>query len=268
MMNIQIKEQFLKEYDKLIRIVNESRKDNFPVNLVKWFDYLEDSDIVPVKFVIARFMGNPNYDAMYRRFTGYITLNDSDPFIKQIKEACRVLDQVQRRSEIWNDFELFRATLMEIKGGVFNVDNFSRADYYLSKFKNFSDGLREVFEKSLSITDSDPTVDRDEQREIPASDRIVTINHNAEEYHIVIKKLGELEVNIKQSNSIDNEEKDRLLAELNAGESILKRTSVRLWAIAGGLGSVLWYIVISFRDAAAGQIADDILTLLRQFIGF
>jgi len=100
MMNIQTEEQFLKEYDKLTKNVNESRKDNFPVNLVKWFDYLRHSNIAPVEFVIAGFMDNPNYLDMYNRFIGYINLYGSDPFIKQIKEACRVLDEVQRRTGI------------------------------------------------------------------------------------------------------------------------------------------------------------------------
>ena len=267
MMDSQTKEQFLKEYDKLTKNVNESRKDNFPVNLVKWFDYLENSNIVPVKFVIDGFVGNPNYLDMYNHFTGYIILNDSDPFIKRIKEACRVLDQVQRRSGIWNDFELFRYTPTNIKRGMFNADNFSLTNYLL-KFKNFSDGLREVFEKSLSITDSDPTVDRDKQSEIPASDRIVTINHNAEEYQEFMDDLKTLGENIRDSNSIDEVEKDRLQAELRAGKNILEGKTARLQVIIAVLFPVLTYIVMRFVDTALGQLATHLLTLLRQFIGF
>lgn len=267
MMDSQTKEQFLKEYDKLTKNVNESRKDNFPVNLVKWFDYLENSNIVLVKFVIARFMRSPNYDAMYSRFTVYITLSDSDPFIKQIKEARRVLDQVQRRSEIWNDFELVKATLEEIKRGVFNVDNFSPDNQYLLKFKNFSDGLREIFEKSLGITEADPNVDRGEQREIPASDRIVKINHNAPEYQKIIEKLEELEASISKSNSIENEDKDRFQAELKAGEGILKGKTARIEVIKTLLVKGLKYIIEHVADVAIVVTAEYLLKLIFQYFG-
>ena len=266
MMNIQIKEQFLKEYDKLTKNVNESRKDNFPVNLVKWFDYLEDSDIVPVKFFIAVFMGNPNFDDFYSRFSVYIFLNDSDPFIKQIKEACRVLDQVQRRSGIWNDFQLLNYTYSDIQKGVFNVDNFSLTDYLL-KFKNFSDGLREVFEKSLGIAASDPTVDNDEQREIPASDRIVKINDNAPEFKIIIEKIEALETAISKSNSIGNEDKDRLQAELKAGEGILKGKTARIEVIKTLLVNGLKYIIKHVTDAAITVTAEYLLKLICQYFG-
>jgi len=267
MMDIQTKEKFLKEYDEFTNTLYQSGKKNFPFYLLIWFEYLQSINIGVVKFVILGFMDNPNFREMYNYLVEYLYITDSDPFLEQKKVAFSVLHEVEQRCEIWNDFKFLRSTVLKVKRGGFNVDNFSPDNQYLLKFKNFSDGLREVFEKSLGITDSDSTIDHDEQREIPASDRIVKINHNAPEYQEIIEKLEELEASISKSNSIENEDKDRFQAELKAGEGILKGKTARIEVIKILLVKGLKYIIEHVVDVAIVVTAEYLLKLIFQYFG-
>lgn len=265
MMDIQTKEQFLKEYDKITKSVTQNNKVNFQVKFLKWFDYLQYSNIVLVKFIIDELMKYSdcfNFSKLARE-----DLKSSDPFMEEKLEALRLLDKIRRKPYFIGDFLLLKFTYynfqekLDISNGIVDI-------YYVTKFENVSQNLREVFEKSLSITARDPTIDRDEQREIPASDRIVKINHNAPEYQEFMDDLKTLGENIRDSNSIGEVEKDRLQAELRAGTNILEGKTARLQAITAVLFPVLTYIVMQFVDTAAGQLAAHLLTLLRQFIGF
>ncbi len=266
-MDIQTKEQFLKEYDEYVKKVYMSDTDKFSENCWNWLDFLSNTNIPLIQIVLIWVTDYRSFDVFHNEKKKLFSIQSTSNILSEVEDIFFWLEKVEKKYHFWDHFVF-------LKYGIDDSEKENRKLYSITHydclfhFNVVSRSFREIFKRCLDLPDVDPTVDRDKQSEIPASDRIVTINHNAEEYHIVIKKLGELEVNIKQSNSIDNEEKDRLLAKLNAGGSILKRTSARLWIIAGSLGAVLSYIMILFRDAAAGQIANDILTLLRQFIGF
>jgi len=241
--------------------------DKFSENCWNWLDFLSNTNIPLIQIVLVWVTDYRSFDVFHNEQKKLFSIQSTSNILSEVEDIFFWLEKVEKKYHFWDHFVF-------LKYGIDDSEKENRKLYSITHydclfhFNVVSRSFREIFKRCLDLPDVDPTVDRDKQSEIPASDRIVTINHNAEEYHIVIKKLGELEVNIKQSNSIDNEEKDRLLAKLNAGGSILKRTSARLWIIAGSLGAVLSYIMILFRDAAAGQIANDILTLLRQFIGF
>jgi len=266
MMDIQTKEQFLKEYDKLTKNVNESHNKNFLVNLEKWFDNLQDSNIAPVKFIIDGFMNYSNFYYFYDHVHEYFKSNPSDPFIKEKRQVFHLVDEAVRKSDFYSDLSYLKYKLLAIKRGEYDF-NVSLQYVYPWKFKKFSESLREIFVKCLDLTDADPNVNRDEQRDIPASDRIVKINHNAPEYQEIIEKLEELENSIRKSNSIENEDKDRLQAELKAGEGILKGKTARIEVIKTLLVKGLKYIIKHVTDAAIAVTAEYLLKLICQYFG-
>lgn len=264
MMDIQTKEKFLKEYDKITKNVTQNNKVNFQVKLLKWFDYLQYSNIALVKFIIDELMKYSNCFKFSK--LAHEDLKSSDPFMEEKLEALRLLDKIRHKHNFITDFLLLKSTYynfqekLVISNGIVDI-------YYLPKFENVSKNLREIFKKSLGITDGDPTVDGDEQRGIPASDRIVKINHNAPEYQEIIEKLEELEASIRKSNSIENEDKDRLQAELKAGEGILKGKTARIEVIKTLLVKGLKYIIEHVANAAIAVTAEYLLKLICQYFG-
>jgi len=67
-----------------------------------------------------------------------------------------------------------------------------------------------------------------------AQDEIFTLDHSTEEYHAALSSLTKAISAIKQNNKIGADEplaKERVVAELEAGESLLHTTQVRIQAV-------------------------------------
>lgn len=263
-MDIQTKEQFLKEYDKLTKNVYESNEKSLPDNFSRWFSYVIHCDIPPVRLVINGLLYKKSFKALYTDAKSRIILNSSDRFIKEKREALFALNDVVKTSPLWENFRFLQKKYLEINREQGTLEGLLEQDY-LSEFENVSQNLRQIFIRCLDLTDTDQNVDRDEQHEIQASDRIVKINHNAPEYQEIIEKLEELENSIRKSNSIENEDKDRLQAELKAGEGILKGKTARIEVIKTLLVKGLKYIIEHVANAAIVFTAEYLLKLIFQY---
>ena len=68
---------------------------------------------------------------------------------------------------------------------------------------------------------------------IPASNRVVPINHNSPEYGDAVKALDDLEHTLKTANDFPGEleEKEQRIAEVRATKDLLEATRVRIDAI-------------------------------------
>lgn len=103
---------------------------------------------------------------------------------------------------------------------------------------------------------------------IPASDRIVRLDHNNPRYKEVMDALQKLERVIKDSNLYDDaEEKEMHLAELSAGHRLLQSTKVRVAAIVTIVGGPLMYISKHFIDTGIGRAAAAVWDLVVSLIG-
>ena len=265
-MDIQTKEQFFDRYDKLTKNLYQSDKINFPKNLTRWLYYLINSDIPQVKFVIRGLIEKRSFKEFKKNVAKYLVENDFDPFINEKSRAFLALRAVKKKSAFWNDFGILKSICNLEENRDLLPLSFT-AKQYEPAIENVTAGLREIFVKCLEITDDDPIVDGDEQREIPASDRIVKINHNAPEYQKIIEKLEELEASISKSNSIENEDKDRFQAELKAGEGILKGKTARIEVIKTLLVKGLKYIIEHVADVVIVVTAEYLLKLIFQYFG-
>ena len=68
--------------------------------------------------------------------------------------------------------------------------------------------------------------------EVPASDRVVPLDHNSVSYEEAIRAVDHLEELIRQTNDYDDvEEKDQVIAELSAGRRLLQAVRVRVGAV-------------------------------------
>lgn len=87
---------------------------------------------------------------------------------------------------------------------------------------------------------------------VPASDRIVSVDHNAMAYQEVESNLGCLERTVQSSNALGAEgpeERDRIVAEISAARRLLKGTHIRLEA--------LWALVVPALKWIGNKIAES-----------
>jgi hypothetical protein len=130
-------------------------------------------------------------------------------------------------------------------------------------FEPFSrDLLKDLFKNSPLETKS---------IDIPASDRIVHIDHNSPAYREVDTNLANLEEHVRCSNSLaeDNpSDRDRVLAELSASRRLLQAARVRLELIKQLVVPALQWIAKKFADHIIGILATAAFAALATLLGF
>jgi hypothetical protein len=103
---------------------------------------------------------------------------------------------------------------------------------------------------------------------VPASDRVVRLDHNAAAYAAVTEALGKVEEAVKATNDYpDAEDKEQRIAEISAGRRLLESTRVRVVAITAVLGPALRWLAEKFGGSIVGQIAATAWKLLSGLLG-
>ncbi|MEP9360662.1 hypothetical protein [Sphingomonas sp. KR3-1] len=105
---------------------------------------------------------------------------------------------------------------------------------------------------------------------VPASDRIVSVDHNAPEAQIISDGLPELQELIRKDNSdrIGNPaDRPRFVEQLKAAGDLLRLDRISTRAVAGLILPVLTYLALKFGDEAIGQLATALLEALKSWLG-
>jgi len=102
---------------------------------------------------------------------------------------------------------------------------------------------------------------------VPASDRIVRINHNQPAYGETIGSIEQTAVALIGDNTISPEDRERIKFELDAGILLLKGTSSRLDAIEAVLLRALRWLSAKFAGAALGLAAEHALRAVIVLLG-
>jgi hypothetical protein len=102
---------------------------------------------------------------------------------------------------------------------------------------------------------------------IPASDRIVTVNHNSKDYTDADEAMAKLEKAIHEANDFDDpNEKEQREAEVSAARRLLKAAQVRLEPLASLLKPILVQFTTKVKDnlitAAAALASGALIALL------
>lgn len=93
--------------------------------------------------------------------------------------------------------------------------------------------------------------------DVPASDRIVAVDHNSADYKTIETNLETLERAVQTSNALgaeSPEERDRVVAEISATRRLLKATRARMEAVLALIVPALKWIGSKITDGAV-QIA-------------
>lgn len=104
----------------------------------------------------------------------------------------------------------------------------------------------------------------------PASDRVVSFNHNMPDYLAAASALEHLIDVVRESNSYreeDPQDQDRRLAELEAGQRLLRSKRISLQALRATLLSTLGYLAIQFVNAPIGDAANFAWQAMKKLLG-
>jgi cell division protein ZapA (FtsZ GTPase activity inhibitor) len=90
---------------------------------------------------------------------------------------------------------------------------------------------------------------------VPASDRVVGLNHNAPDYVATVTALEHLIEVVRESNSYresDPDDQDRRLAELEAGQRLIQSRWISVATLRAALWGTLGYLATKFIDVPIG----------------
>jgi hypothetical protein len=126
----------------------------------------------------------------------------------------------------------------------------------------------ESTEESLPTLDEADTIIR--TAAIPASDRIVQLDHNSETHISVVEKLNELKELVASNNeyrSNDLEDHERRLTDLESSVKLLETSRVRVSTISTASSGTLVYLSKKFAEGPIGELAALTWRLLKQLLG-
>lgn len=111
-----------------------------------------------------------------------------------------------------------------------------------------------------------------EVEDIPASDRVVTFDHNSEEYKETVSVLEQVSKEARESNEFghlfaDPEDRIRVSSEINSGLGLLKNLRVDVENIKNLLIANLKLIKEKLPDVALGALASKALEWLAKLLG-
>ncbi len=105
---------------------------------------------------------------------------------------------------------------------------------------------------------------------IPASDRVVSLNHNSPQHVTVVEKLEELKDSIEANNEYrvaDIEDHERRLADVESTLKLLEARRVRVGTIQATAYGTLVYLAEKFSEGPIGELAKVAWELLKAYIG-
>jgi hypothetical protein len=129
--------------------------------------------------------------------------------------------------------------------------------------------LRAAYE--LLLPNADTPEEAESPRAVPASDRVVRLDHNSAAYLEADAELTEAIAALRANNAYrasDPEDYEQRLAELEGGQRLLKAPQTRLDAITAVLVRSLQWLAVKLADTVVGKVIEKALTALAALLGF
>ncbi len=252
-------ESFWDDYDLLADNIESSGQKFFANNLARWFLLLGSDPVIAA--TLARLEHSMNFKEWYaecERTMGGMVGSGTLEWPLETKQRLGA-HLFLMRSFSTHDIEVwdFASTFLYSQ----NHFDAMTADIIDQIFQPLRRELRQFLERATSQSVGQPS-------EIPASDRTVSIDHNAPEFKASSYALDKVEQAIVTSNVYDDPvDKEQRLAELSAGKKLLSSVRVRVQAIQTVLLRCLKYLAEKFIDNAVGILAMAALTALATLLG-
>jgi hypothetical protein len=252
--------QWFEEYDDLALDVQESNYRTFPLNVQRWLNFIDDHPLIAPRIAAWE------VEADFRNWFAAI------PVQSATVGGNRLDWPIETRSRLALQLGLFRA----FGSGELDVAPFALQFFYVQGnfdaqvsniarriFTPFARELRREIQK-LPLSELTESVDTS----VPASDRVVLLDHNSASYKELVDALGKLERAVRDLNDYpDPKLKEQHIAEICAGQELLKPRYTRIAAVWGVLRAPLQFLMKQFAKIEVGHIANLVWKILVKLFG-
>ncbi len=224
---------FEAEYYDLVQDVLNSKHQNFEMRLTDFIAHLDAHP--PVKSAISA-IEPKDFQEWYKRaqtskgsMVGSATLPWERDRTKRLGQELALLRHFSEKEDAYLNFAL---------DFMYTDSNYDQNVYTVSSqvFDPTQRNLLKYLKRTV------PSVENG----VPASDRVVRLDHNSADYRDTLSQLSSVENAVRESNSIgaaDPENRDRTLSEIAASRQLLGAPMVRaslLWGLVGG--ALMWLL--------------------------
>jgi hypothetical protein len=109
----------------------------------------------------------------------------------------------------------------------------------------------------------------DAETSVPASDRVVSLDHNSPAYKETVEALEYLKQTLDQANDYEDvEEKSQRLAEVSAVRRLLEALRVRIEPVVALLRPLAEQIKTKLKDTLVGMAVSKVIALLGALLGY
>lgn len=247
------------EYDELVSDISNSTHIFFRGNLKRWLNFL-DSSAQFARPILQQLEASANFPVWYEPYRiammgmGNASVEWPD----------------KRRERLGTELLLFRQFAND------GIDPLVFALTILGTGRNGNDGVRGIINQMFipmarelrRYLRNETVVSSGGDTFVPASDRIVELDHNSSVYADSMAALGKLEDAVVQSNDYaDTDDKEQRIAELSASRRLLQSARVRVVAISALLLPLLSWLIKEFTGGLIGQLAEATWGIVKLLLG-
>jgi hypothetical protein len=251
-------EEFRSEYEDLVSAVSSSGYTNYSMRLRDWLDFLEDSDISRDRIrALEKMIDFKGWYESANRAHGLAGSGDL-PWAR---------DRTERLGQLIGLFRHFADEDMSFTD--FSLNFLYAGSQFDDMIYKINTELFDQFSRDL-LKDLARAYEQGGARNAPASDRIVTLDHNSAAYRDVTDKLAELQRVAETSNELAANhpaERERVVAELDAGRRLLRAVTVRAETVWSVLRPALAWLGEKSTDSIVGILVGAVAVILAGLLG-
>jgi hypothetical protein len=247
------------EFDSITSDVMNASNTNFPTNLDRWFEVLDEDQFA---FQTIRDLTlNSDFDKWYA---------DRKATVGSMVGSGNLTWPSGKRDRLAMQLALFHA----FRDGKTDPPTFH--NLFFGGTRHLDEMTRQVNDQIFGPMARDLRrflIQQNEMKEqnsdtAPASDRTVTLDHNQPDYSAAMQSVDALEAAIREANDYDDfEDNDQRIAEISAGRRLLQASRVRVAALINTIGTALKWLIEKFAAGIIGQVAKRAWDALSALIG-
>lgn len=256
-------DELLDEYDELTSQVLSADYRYVAARLQQWFDLLETGDdgvTAHINYLEKKTSFEKIEAENLKRGKGIV--GSGTITLPHTREDRLAFHLVLFRHLAQSEREIVNFSIGYFASGSSNF-NVVTSNMLNQLFQPFATELRRFIRWAYDQPEPDQARDGGQpsslDAEIPASDRVVTINHNAPEYEEVRTGLEGIEEQLRGSNKIGPDIKEQALAEMSASKALISARLVRLDAIKVVLIGMLRWVGKVFAETLLGKTIEALL---------
>ena len=103
-MDIQTKEQFLKEYDEYVKKVYMGDPDKFSENCWNWLDFLSNTNIPLIQIVLVWVTDYRSFDVFHNEQKKLFSIQSTSNILSEVEDIFFGLEKVEKKYHFWDHF--------------------------------------------------------------------------------------------------------------------------------------------------------------------